>query len=362
MTDTTLELVSPDVTLHREWLDFLARWGAGHVPGSGIPADELALMADPDVFARMVGALADQERAIGLADDRVPASTRWIRRDGEVVGTISLRHELNDYLLHVEGGHIGYGVAPQARRQGVASGALRMVLAEAATLGINPVLLTCDEDNLGSRRTIEGAGGVYEGSREGSRRYWITIPDTPLGYAVRPLSERPLLGRLVTLRLPSHAEIAAIRAAGPEGRADPSALRPDWAPGFPRQDDVDGCSVAGPGPAEGDPARAWGPRLVVRRSDGLVVGTLGFYGPPDPSDPDRTVEIGYGLVESARGQGLVTDALRLAVPAAEASGATLQAHAAYDNIASRAALRRAGFRETGERNALGELRLVRPRT
>jgi predicted acetyltransferase len=35
------------------------------------------------------------------------------------------------------------------------------------------VLLTCDEDNAGSRATIEKNGGVYEDSRNGKRRYWI---------------------------------------------------------------------------------------------------------------------------------------------------------------------------------------------
>jgi predicted acetyltransferase len=35
------------------------------------------------------------------------------------------------------------------------------------------VLVTCDETNVGSRRTIEKIGGVYEDSRSGKRRYWI---------------------------------------------------------------------------------------------------------------------------------------------------------------------------------------------
>lgn len=361
MTDTTIELARPDVALHREWLDFLGRWGEGHVPGSGIGPGGLAGTADPEAFARWVAALADQERGVGLPADRVACSTRWILRDGELVGVISLRHELNDFLLHVEGGHIGYAVAPDARRRGIASAALRRVLDEAAALGVNPVLLTCDEDNVGSRRIIEGAGGVYDGSREDKRRYWITIPDTPIGYAARPLSGAPLLGRLVTLRVPTDEEIDAMQAG---------QRRPDWAAGFPRQDDLDGTPRRHPAPGEDsagedsageDSGRAWGSRLVVRRSDDLVVGTLGFFGPPDPADPARTVEIGYGLVESARGQGLLTDALRLAVPAAEASGATVTAHTAYDNVASRRALLRAGFHETGERNGDGDIRFVRAR-
>jgi predicted acetyltransferase len=43
----------------------------------------------------------------------------------------------------------------------------------AGGLGIPRVLLTCDEDNAGSRATIEKNGGTYEDSRNGKRRYWI---------------------------------------------------------------------------------------------------------------------------------------------------------------------------------------------
>jgi predicted acetyltransferase len=38
---------------------------------------------------------------------------------------------------------------------------------------IDPVLVTCDLDNVGSRRVIEGAGGVFDDVREGKRRYWV---------------------------------------------------------------------------------------------------------------------------------------------------------------------------------------------
>jgi hypothetical protein len=43
-------------------------------------------------------------------------------------------------------------------------------------LGISRVLVTCDEDNAGSRATIEKNGGIYEDSRGGKRRYWLDAP------------------------------------------------------------------------------------------------------------------------------------------------------------------------------------------
>nr|WP_319464069.1 GNAT family N-acetyltransferase [Micromonospora sp. RTP1Z1] len=75
------------------------------------------------------------------------------------------------------GGHIGYGVRPSARRRGVATFALGVALSEAARRGIDPVLVTCDDDNTASARIIERHGGVLEDVRDTElgriRRYWI---------------------------------------------------------------------------------------------------------------------------------------------------------------------------------------------
>ncbi|HPV79948.1 MAG TPA: GNAT family N-acetyltransferase, partial [Dermatophilaceae bacterium] len=177
-----IELRRPDASLHREWLDFVSDYDRPGVDGGSVRDDELAGLADPGVFAAWVAQLRDQEAGRNIAPDRVPCTSRWIVREGEIVGVINLRHELNDLLL-AWGGHIGYAVRTSARRQGIATRALALMLGEAARLGINPVLVTCDEDNVGSRRTIEGAGGVYDGSVEGKRRNWITLADTPIGYA-----------------------------------------------------------------------------------------------------------------------------------------------------------------------------------
>ena len=51
---------------------------------------------------------------------------------------------------------------------------------------------------------------------------------------------------------------------------------------------------------------------------GLAIGGIGFFGPPSASG---TVELGFGLVEAARGRGLATDALRQAVEIAQRAGA-----------------------------------------
>ena len=113
-------------------------------------------------FALWVGRLlrqADTSRPV--SEDRVHASYWWIVEDGTYLGAITLRHELNDFLLRAAG-HIGYGIRPSARGRGLATWALRSVLVRAPALGLRKVLVTCGDSNLASARVIEKAGGVLE--------------------------------------------------------------------------------------------------------------------------------------------------------------------------------------------------------
>lgn len=102
----------------------------------------------------------------------VPATTLWWL-DGDIyLGRLAIRHHLTHYLREV-GGHIGYDVRPSARRQGHATAMLAAALPFAASLGIDPALVTCDEDNLGSRKVIERNGGVLADQRGDKLRYWL---------------------------------------------------------------------------------------------------------------------------------------------------------------------------------------------
>jgi predicted acetyltransferase len=103
--------------------------------------DGAGLRAGDDVdsaagFARWAGRLAAQaDTSRPAGEGRVHASYWWITEDGTYLGAITLRHELNDFLLRA-GGHIGYGIRPSARGRGLATWALQSALVRAPALGL----------------------------------------------------------------------------------------------------------------------------------------------------------------------------------------------------------------------------------
>jgi len=136
-------------------------------------------LAEGAAFADYLTQLEHTRQGLALSEGWVPATFLLAEVAGVVVGRLSLRHELNDFLSRI-GGHIGFGVLPEHRGGGHATSMLRAGLQLAANLGLTRVLLTCDEPNLASRRVIEKCGGVYSGSYHGPdaelpvRHYWLT--------------------------------------------------------------------------------------------------------------------------------------------------------------------------------------------
>lgn len=128
-------------------------------------------------WAEYVQAFHDESLGRNLKEGRVPATFLMAESEGILVGRASIRHELNDFLFNY-GGHIGYGVRPSYRRRGFATEILRQSLSYLHGLGVSEVLVTCDEDNVGSAKVIESQGGILENTVEFEgilkRRYWIS--------------------------------------------------------------------------------------------------------------------------------------------------------------------------------------------
>jgi predicted acetyltransferase len=175
--DRMTSLHLPDVALFESWQAAMLEFGDEVVHGSGHwhrPEEErrdfTAEACKP--FVDQLLSFADHDQV--LPEGMVHCDYYWVT-DGEpeeVVGFLAFRHELNAFLLE-EGGHIGYAIRPGRRRQGHATRALGLAVRRAAELGLDRVLVTCDDDNRPSAATIIANGGVLEDVRKGKERYWI---------------------------------------------------------------------------------------------------------------------------------------------------------------------------------------------
>jgi len=131
-----------------------------------------------EAFGDYVARVNTWTQGIGIKSGWVPNSFLVGVVDGKIVGRVSLRHRLNAFLREY-GGHIGYGVVPSERRKGYASEMLHQALVRAKELGIGRAMVTCDSDNIGSRKTIENNGGCFEKethperTKKPLRIYWI---------------------------------------------------------------------------------------------------------------------------------------------------------------------------------------------
>ena len=144
-----------------------------------------------------------------------------------------------------------------------------------------------------------------------------------------------------TSRLQLHAidvaegERIVARSAGPEDA---------WADDFPFEGDVGAVRGFLRATAARGEQRPFGFYRITHLADGRAVGGIGFKAQPE----EGCVEIGYGLVPSARGNGYAAEAVVAILAIAKDHGLSrVIADTARDNIASQRALIRAGFRVVG---------------
>jgi predicted acetyltransferase len=134
-----------------------------------------------DDFPAFIERLEKCAQGSEIPNGFVAHETFWlVEDDAHVVGVSNLRLTLND-KLRKDGGNIGYGIRPTARRRGFATQILGETLQKAREHGITRALVTAEKGNTGSIKTILKNGGVWESEEllpaynDVMQRFWIPI-------------------------------------------------------------------------------------------------------------------------------------------------------------------------------------------
>ena len=139
---------------------------------------------DGMTYPEMLEILRKENAGIDLRPNRVPHTMLYGFLNNEIIGRVSIRHELNDYLKQ-RGGHIGYAVAKPYRKKGYATEMVRQGLEYCKSLGLESIMITCSDDNEASWKIVEKFGGLMQDrvwddeDNEVIRRYWIYFKETP---------------------------------------------------------------------------------------------------------------------------------------------------------------------------------------
>lgn len=171
-----MQLLVPSLKYKDSFLDALVEFEQTSEAGFWKFPDET-----PRTIEAYIERILNHAEGRDLPENWVPSTSYWLIDNDEFIGHVNIRHRLNDYLVNFAG-HIGYAIRPSKRRQGYGSIILKLALPKATALGLNRILITCDDSNHASRKIIERNGGIFENQidQEGSLpkklRFWIELP------------------------------------------------------------------------------------------------------------------------------------------------------------------------------------------
>lgn len=173
-----VKLVKPTADLHSEFVDMIGEYQ--QIGEARIYDQDFLQLIESD-FLGYIEYLKNSSKGIGLKPGFVPATTFWLVLNYKtIIGESRLRHWLVPSLEHW-GGHIGYMIRPLQRGKGYGTKMLNLTLEQARSIGLNRVLLTCNQDNHASAHVIQknngkfASEGLLESNNKVIHRYWIDL-------------------------------------------------------------------------------------------------------------------------------------------------------------------------------------------
>lgn len=109
-----------------------------------------------------------------LIDDTNPD---YILGYGDILNDPDIDYHLPDYNI----GNISYDIRPKERGKGYGNAILKLLLEKCEELGMEDICISCDEDNIRSKKVIEKNNGIFEKEFEGCfghkkhLKYWIKL-------------------------------------------------------------------------------------------------------------------------------------------------------------------------------------------
>lgn len=152
-----MELLKPNKDYKNEYIKFIKQVREYNEVESSYPYDKLIFLKYHfDKYLEFLEHIS----AYPKGDIVIPMKHYWAVENNIIVGRITLRvnstEELFEYI-----GNIGYLVAPEERNKGYATEMLRLVKFEAREQGYRKLLLTCNKNNLNSKKVIEKNDGIF---------------------------------------------------------------------------------------------------------------------------------------------------------------------------------------------------------
>ncbi len=165
----SIELVRPSPQYEASYNDYIVE--LGEEERYPFPMD-----FDHTDFQALLEKLDDFSSGRNVPNGYVPATTYWLVEEGELIGVSNLRHHLNERIRE-SGGHIGLGIRPSYRGQGLGVRLLELTIEKARELKIEEIHIHCHKSNEASSRMIKSVGASLHseiaevGSSEVVQRY-----------------------------------------------------------------------------------------------------------------------------------------------------------------------------------------------